>query len=100
MSLDEDPRPCAGMSLAIGGGNMKHIVIASLVSLTLGAGCSKKSQCEEIFDHTVSLLPAELKDKVAASKSDAIGKCEKLPEESKKCALAAQSMEDLMKCPK
>ncbi len=79
---------------------MKHLIITSLVSLAFAGGCSKKSQCEEIFDHTVSLLPAELKDKVAASKSDAIGKCEKLPEESRKCALEAKSMEDLMKCPK
>ena len=34
--------------------------------------CSKTSKCEEIFDHTVSLLPAEMKDKIAGSKADAI----------------------------
>ncbi len=76
---------------------LKHIII---VSLALGAGCSKKSDCEQVFDHTVSLLPAEMKDKVSASKTDAIAKCEKMSPEAKKCALDASSLEDLMKCPK
>jgi hypothetical protein len=76
---------------------LKHIILIGVLSV---GACSKKSQCEEVFDHTVSLLPAEMKDKVAASKSEAIGKCEKLSPEAQKCALDAKALEDLMKCPK
>ena len=76
---------------------LKHLLF---VSFALVAGCSKKSECEQLFDHTVSLLPAEMKDKLSGSKADAIGKCEKMSPEAKKCALDASSLEDLMKCPK
>jgi len=73
---------------------------ASILALTLAAGCSKKaSQCEQIIDHTISIMPAEFKDQVAADKPKAIEKCEKLSPEAKDCALAAKGMEDLMKCP-
>jgi hypothetical protein len=76
---------------------LKHIIIIG--TLALGA-CSKKSKCEEVFDHTVSLLPDGMKDKLSGSKADAIGKCEKMSAEAQQCALDAKSLEDLMKCPK
>jgi len=81
---------------------MKTIIVAALVSLTLTAGCSKKSggSCEDLFDHTVSLLPEGMKDQMAGQKDAAIAKCEKLSPEAKKCAFDATSMDDLMKCPK
>ncbi len=80
---------------------MNKLIVSSLVSLALAAGCSKKSgSCEEVYDHTVSLLPAEMKDQMAGQKEQAIAKCEKLSDEARKCALDASSMEDLMKCPK
>jgi hypothetical protein len=72
----------------------------ALVSASLGA-CSKKgSECEQVFDHTLSLMPAEFKDKAAEGKDKAIAKCEKMSPEARKCALDAASMEDLMKCPR
>jgi hypothetical protein len=80
---------------------MKTLLVSCLASLALVAGCSKKSgSCEEVFDHTVSLLPDGMKDQMAGQKDAAIAKCEKLSPESRKCALDASSMEDLMKCPK
>ncbi len=80
---------------------MKKLMSLALVSLfALGTGCSKKeASCEDIVDHTISIMPAELKDKVAGDKPKAVAKCEKLSPEAKKCAMDAASMEDLMKCP-
>ena len=80
---------------------MKTLIISALVSIALTAGCSKKSgSCEEVFDHTVSLLPDGMKDQMAGQKEQAIAKCEKLPEEARKCAMDASSLDELMKCPK
>ncbi len=77
-------------------------LIATTIATTIAAtGCSKKgSECEQVFDHTVSLMPAEFKDKAAGNKDKAIEKCEKASPEARKCALDASSMEDLMKCPR
>ena len=79
---------------------MKTIIFSCLLSLA-STGCSKKSggSCEDIVDHTVSLLPSEMKDKMADGKADAIAKCEKMSPEARKCAADASSLEDLMKCP-
>ena len=72
-----------------------------LLSAVLAAGCSKKgSTCEDVYDHTVSLVPAELQSKMAGKKEDALAKCEKLSPEARQCAMDASSMEDLMKCPR
>jgi hypothetical protein len=80
---------------------MKTLVLTCLASLALAAGCSKKSgSCEDVFDHTVSLLPAEMKGQIADHKADAIAKCEKMSPEARTCALEATKLEDLMKCPK
>ena len=73
---------------------MTKLLSLSFVALLSVTGCSKKgSECEQVFDHTLSLMPAEFKDK-------AIAKCEKMSPEARKCALDASSMEDLMKCPR
>ena len=78
---------------------MTNLIVSSLVLVSLAAGCSKKeSECERVFAHTLSLLPAEMKGKVEGTKSDAIAKCEKLSPEVRKCSLEAASLEDLMKC--
>lgn len=81
---------------------LASFVSCSIVALALGAGCGSKkgSQCEEIFDHTVSLMPAEFKDKAIEGKAKALEKCEKMSPEAKTCALEAKAMEDLMKCPR
>jgi hypothetical protein len=77
------------------------MIVSCLMSIVIAAGCSKKSgSCEEVYDHTVSLLPAEMKDQMAGQKEQAIAKCEKLPEEARKCAMDASSLDELMKCPK
>ena len=80
---------------------MTKLLSFALVTIIAATGCSKKSsECEQVFDHTVSLMPAELKDKAAGNKDKAIEKCEKASPEARKCALDASSMEDLMKCPR
>jgi hypothetical protein len=80
---------------------MKTLILSTVLSLTLVAGCKKKeSDCEAIYAHTMSLLPAELKGDLKEDKADAIAKCEKLSPEARKCALGAKSLEDLMKCPR
>lgn len=78
---------------------MKTLIASTLLTLTLVAGCSKKSECEQIYDHTVSLMPADWQAQAKAGKDKAIGKCEKASPEARKCAAAAQSLSDLMKCP-
>lgn len=83
-------------------GMMKHILLSSLLSMSLLAGCKKSggSECEQVFDHTVSLMPAEMQGKLKEGKADAIGKCEKMSPAARKCALDAKSMDDLMQCPR
>ena len=72
-----------------------------LLSAVLATGCSKKgSTCEDVYDHTLSLVPAEMQSKMAGKKEDALAKCEKLSPEARQCAMDAASMEDLMKCPR
>jgi hypothetical protein len=79
---------------------MKNIMLLSLLSLAVVSGCKKSgSDCEQLFDHTLSLMPPELQAKVKDSKTDALAKCEKLSPEARSCAMAATSLEDLMKCP-
>lgn len=80
---------------------MTKLLSLAFLSTLAFAGCSKKEPtCEDVFDHTVSLMPAELKDQAAQGKDKALAKCEKMSPEAKKCALDASSMEDLMKCPR
>lgn len=79
---------------------MNKLLLSSLVASALATGCKKSSsECERIFDHTVSLVPAEMQGKVKDQKPDAIAKCEKLSPEARSCALGAKTLEDLMKCP-
>lgn len=85
---------------------MKTIILSSVISLgaILAVGCSKKAgsaeSCEDVYNHTLSLMPDEIKSMVEKDKPKAIAKCEKMSIESRQCALDATSMEDLMKCSK
>jgi len=79
---------------------MKKLVMLALVG-ALAVGCSKKkASCEDVFEHTKSLMPAEMGQMLDKKKDSAIEKCEKLSDEAKQCALDAKSMEDLQKCPR
>jgi len=71
-----------------------------LLSLSLAtAACKKKeASCGDIVDHTMSLMPEELRANI--KKDDAVAKCEKLSPESRQCAADAKTLDDLMKCPK
>lgn len=76
---------------------MKNI----LAILLFAGACSKGgSDCDKIFDKTVGYMPAEMQSQIKDHKDDAIAKCEKMSPEAKSCAMAASSMEELMKCPK
>jgi hypothetical protein len=76
----------------------KNLLLALALSLT---ACSSKSKCEQVYDHTMSILPDDMKKMIGdAGKDKAIAKCEASSDEAKQCALDAKSMEDLMKCPK
>jgi hypothetical protein len=79
--------------------HMKKLVIVAL--FTFAAACSKKKpSCEDIFEHTKSIAPAEMKDMLERKKESAIEKCEKMSDEAKQCAADAKTMEDLQKCPR
>lgn len=79
---------------------MKKLMMFAFVA-ALATGCSKKTaSCEEIFEHTMSLAPAELKEMLANTKDKAIQECGKLSDEAKRCAMDAKSMADLQKCPR
>jgi hypothetical protein len=80
---------------------MKKLIVSTILALTVGTGCSKKSNsCEAIYDHTASLLPPDMKGALESGKADALAKCEKMSPEARQCAADAQSLADLMKCPK
>ena len=82
-------------------GRMTINIKMMLLSAVLAAGCSKKgSTCEDVYDHTMSHVPAEQQSKMEGKKEDALAKCEKLSPEARQCAMDASSMEDLMKCPR
>ena len=79
---------------------MKNLLLPSLFAVSLLAGCKKKQpSCDEVVDHTLSLMPPEVQGKLKDGKADAIAKCEKMSPESRKCAVDAKSLEELMKCP-
>jgi hypothetical protein len=102
-SSTSDPAVARARALQCRSLTMKNnIVIALGLALALATTACKKSgsECERVFDHTVSLMPAEMKGKLAEGKADAIAKCEKLSPEARKCALDAKGLEDLMRCPR
>jgi hypothetical protein len=71
------------------------------LSLSLSAACGgDDASCDKVVDHTISLLPAEMKSQMGDKKA-LVEQCEKkTSKEERKCALGAKSMEDLMKCKK
>ena len=77
---------------------MKKILF--LVSMSLVA-CKSKSKCEQVYDHTLEILPDDMKTHLQgdAGKAKAVGKCEAMSDEAKQCALDAKSWEDLAQCP-
>ena len=80
---------------------MKTIMMSCLLALSLVA-CSKKGKpsCEEIYEHTKSLAPAEMRELMDQKKDSAIEKCGKMSDEAKQCAMDAKTMADLQKCPR
>ena len=77
----------------------KLFMLAFVASLAVGCG-KKKASCEDVFEHTKSLAPAELRESMDAKKDRAIEKCGKMSDEAKQCALDAKTFEDLQKCPR
>jgi hypothetical protein len=79
---------------------MKKLVMLAFVA-ALAVGCSKKkASCEDVYAHTLSLAPPEMREMFEKNKEGALKKCEKLSEEARSCAMAAKTMADLQKCPR
>lgn len=81
----------------------KHTA-AILFGLTLAlsaAACGgDDASCDKVVDHTLSLLPAEMKGQLG-DKKVMVQRCEKESSpEQRKCVMGAKSMEDVMKCSK
>ena len=79
-----------------------NTLVAITFSLTIAAtaaacGGGDSDSCDKVVDHTLTLIPAELKDQMG-SKKEMVAKCEEQPKDSRKCAMAAKNMEDLMGC--
>lgn len=79
---------------------MKKMMFVVACVFASGACSKKKASCEDIFEHTKKLAPAEMQDMLEKKRAGAIEKCGKLSDEAKQCAMDAKSMEELQKCPR
>ena len=80
---------------------MKTTIFGIACALALATGCSKKTpSCDELFAHTVSIAPEELRPLLEGKKAESMAKCAKLSDEAKQCAMAAKTMPELQKCPR
>lgn len=71
------------------------------IAIALSTACSKKAaSCEDIYEHTKSLAPPEMREMFEKKKASAIEKCSKLSDGAKQCAMDAKTMEELQKCPR
>lgn len=76
------------------------LVFAATLALS-AAACGDDASCDKVVDHTLKLMPPELKAQMGGDKKALIDQCKaKTSEAERKCALKADSMEDLMKCRK
>jgi hypothetical protein len=74
--------------------------IAALVIL---AACSKKDDCEKLFDKMASVMPDEVKDKASKNRDKELAKCREHLDEMKKdpmvkCMLDASGDDEVKKC--
>ncbi len=81
-------------------GRRMRKVIAVLVVL---AACSKKDDCDKLFDKMMSVMPDEVKDKAAKNKDKELAKCREHIDEMKKdptmkCVLDASGDDEVKKC--
>jgi hypothetical protein len=78
--------------------NLVAIVFGLSLALTAACGGDDAS-CEKVVDHTLSLMPDDMKAQLGSDKKPLIEQCEKkTSKEERKCALDAKSLEDLAKC--
>jgi len=79
----------------------KLMMIAFAATLATTTACSKKTpSCEDLFEHTKSIAPPEMREMIEKGKDKAIEKCGKMSNEAKQCAADAKSMQDLQNCPR
>lgn len=81
---------------------MKKLMMFAFAATLATTACSKDKtpSCEDVFNHTKKLAPAELQDMMEKSRAQAIEKCGKLSAEAKQCAMKASTLEELQKCPR
>lgn len=76
-----------------------HLLASVLAVASLSVACKGKPSCDDVVDHTLGLMPAELKSSVGGDKKPMIEKCEKeMNDDQRACVMKASTMEEMMKC--
>jgi hypothetical protein len=76
---------------------MKTLLFALIAVAALSTGCKDDTSCDKVVDHTLSILPDELKGQMGDKKT-LIARCEEQPVEVRECALAAEDLAALTAC--
>lgn len=78
--------------------SVSFALTCTLAAGATGCGGGDDASCGKVVDHTLKLMPKELAGQLG-DKKDLVKQCEKkMSKEERTCALAAKSMEDMMKC--
>ena len=78
---------------------MRNLIVVLLAL----AACSKKDDCQKLFDKMASVLPDEMKDKASKDKDKELAKCREHIDDMKKdpmvkCVLDASGDDEVKKC--
>ena len=81
-----------------------NLFFGSVLAITLASapvGCKKnEASCDAVFDHIKSLTPEGMREMLDKNKDAALAQCEAMPAETRQCALAAKTIEELQACKK
>jgi len=82
---------------------MKTMIGVACIAASLGVwgatGCGKKTaSCDDVFEHTMELVPKDMRDLMDSGKDSALAKCEQLTVEQRQCIMDADTLLDLAAC--
>ena len=81
---------------------MNHAAV--IFALTGLLACSKPPPqpptCEQLFTHARSLAPPAMHDMMDQHRTDALERCAKLSDASKRCSLEATTFAEIQSCPR